>query len=249
MKIAKKILITAALILAAAVAGFVIWGSNPLQSMPEALNALQSTQQVNVYTSPWFEFAPASKKPTARFILYPGARVDPRAYAPAARAIAEQGYLVIVPAMPLNFAIFGGNKAAEIITAHPEVIHWAMGGHSLGGVMAFSYSKQHEDKVQGLVLLAPYPAESDDLSQSGLKVSSIFAGQDGLATEAKVNSSRPLLSADTDWVDIAGGNHAQFGWYGEQPGDNPAEISHQAQQDQIVAAVIQLLSTLDKNLI
>jgi dienelactone hydrolase len=246
MKIAKKILISVVVLLTAAVSGFVAWGSNPLPPMPEALNALQSTQQVNVRTSPWLEFAPATAKPSAALILYPGARVDPRAYAPTARAIAAQGYLVIVPAMPLNFAIFGGNIAGEIMAAHPEILHWALGGHSLGGVMASSYSKQHEDQIQGLVLLASYPAGSDDLSQSSLKVSSIFASQDGMATEAKIDSSRPLLPADTAWVEIIGGNHAQFGWYGEQPGDNPAEISHQSQQDQIVAAVIQLLSNLDK---
>jgi hypothetical protein len=80
-----------------------------------------------------------------------------------------------------------------------------------------------------------------------LKVTSIFASQDGLATKDKIDASRPLLPATTDWVEISGGNHAQFGWYGLQPGDNPASISHQAQQDQIVAAVVKLLSSLDKN--
>ena len=38
-------------------------------------------------------------------------------------------------------------------------------------------------------------------------------------------------------VEIQGGNHAQFGNYGPQKGDLPAEISAQEQQSQTVAAI------------
>ena len=48
----------------------------------------------------------------------------------------------------------------------------------------------------------------------------------------------------TAWVAIEGGNHAQFGWYGPQRGDNPASISREAQQEQIVRATLALLSSL-----
>jgi len=215
--------------------------------MPEALNALQSSAQVSVRTTPWLEFTPAGAQPRAGLILYPGARVDPRAYAPMARAIAESGYLVVVPQMPLNFAIFGADKADAIIAAHPEISQWVLSGHSLGGVMASTYARQNPQRVKGLILLAAYPAGSDDLSQSDLKVSSIFASLDGLATPDKVTSARPLLPPTTDWVEITGGNHAQFGWYGEQPGDQAALISRQAQQEQLVSAALQLLASLNKD--
>ena len=46
------------------------------------------------------------------------------------------------------------------------------------------------------------------------------------------------------WVEIDGSNHAQFGWYGEQPGDGKATISHLEQQEQIVAATAELLEVL-----
>jgi hypothetical protein len=45
---------------------------------------------------------------------------------------------------------------------------------------------------------------------------------------------------------IEGGNHAQFGWYGDQAGDLPAEISREVQQEQIVAASIALLARVDR---
>ena len=182
MKIAKRILLIALVAILVGAVGFVIWGSIALQPMPEALNALNSNAQVSVSTSPWLEFSPIGKKPTTGFILYPGAKVDARSYAPEAQAIAQKGYLVVIPAMPLNLSFFGGNKAADIIAAHPEIIHWALGGHSLGGVSAASFSNQHLDQVQGLILLASYPAGGDDLSQTGLKVTSIYASEDGLAT-------------------------------------------------------------------
>ncbi|MFN2217904.1 MAG: alpha/beta hydrolase, partial [Anaerolineae bacterium] len=41
------------------------------------------------------------------------------------------------------------------------------------------------------------------------------------------------------------GNHAQFGWYGAQSGDNPATISHEEQLQETVAATLALLATLD----
>jgi hypothetical protein len=63
--------------------------------MPEALATLQSDVQVQVETDPWLIFSPVDGKPVVGLVLYPGGRVDPRAYAPAARAIAAEGYLVV----------------------------------------------------------------------------------------------------------------------------------------------------------
>ena len=101
------------------------------------------------------------------------------------RPLAEKGYLVVVPPMPLNLAVFGVNAADEVIKSYPEIKHWAVGGHSLGGSMAASYARAHLDKIQGLVLWASYPAGSDDLSKTSLKVGSIYAANDGLATPGK----------------------------------------------------------------
>ena len=69
-----------------AVAGFVIWANSGPAPMPEALAALQSDETVQVETEPWLTFQPVGDEPTTGLILYPGGRVDPRAYAPTARA-------------------------------------------------------------------------------------------------------------------------------------------------------------------
>lgn len=225
-------------------AGFVIWAETPAQPMPEALAALESDAQVTVTSEPWLTFQPTTGEPTTAFIFYPGGRVDYRAYSPTAHRIAAQGYLVIIVPMPLNLAVFGINRAQDVQTAYPQIRHWAIGGHSLGGSMAARFARTHPAAVQGLALWASYPAASDDLSGADLRVVSIYATQDGLATGEKIDASRRLLPADTTWVQITGGNHAQFGWYGQQAGDNPASISRSDQQDQVVAATLALLERL-----
>ena len=225
-------------------AGFVVWGETPAQPMPEALTALQSDAQVTVTSGQSLVFTPVTSQPTTGFIFYPGGRVDDRAYAPAAHQIAAQGYLVVIVPMPLNLAVFGVNAAHDVQAAYPEIRHWAIGGHSLGGAMAATFAKTHPGAVQGLALWAAYPASSDDLSQSGLHVVSISGSQDGLTTGEKIDASRPLLPADTTWVQISGGDHAQFGWYGNQAGDNPASISRSDQQAQIITATLSFLEDL-----
>ena len=60
------------------------------------MTPLQSDAQVTVTNGKWLIFEPAAVQPETGFILYPGGRVDYRAYAPQAHAIAAQGYLVVI---------------------------------------------------------------------------------------------------------------------------------------------------------
>ena len=53
------------------------------------------------------------------------------------------------------------------------------------------------------------------------------------------NDSHDSLPADATFVVIDGGNHAQFGSYGFQPGDHEASISPQEQRAQTVNATIE----------
>jgi hypothetical protein len=233
-------------LLVLAIAAFVIWGYTPAQPLPESLGALHSDSRVIVETNHWITFQPTGSHPATGFIFYPGARVDPRAYAPAAHAIAEQGYLVVIVPMPLNLAVFSPGAAAEVIAAYPGIQTWAVGGHSLGGAMAANFVYTHPDSVQGLILWASYPASNNDLSQYHIRVASISATLDGLSTPEKIAASKLILPADTVWVVIDGGDHAGFGWYGPQSGDNPATITREEQQAQIVAATLALLGAISK---
>ena len=67
---------------------------------------------------------------------------------------------------------------------------------------------------------------------------------DGLATVEEIRQSAALLPAATEFVAIEGGNHAQFGSYGAQEGDNPAAIPAAEQQAQAAAATVAALDAL-----
>lgn len=246
MKTWTKILLAIVVVLLLAVAAFVIWAMTPLGPMPEALAALESDAAVQVTTEPWYTFQPTQAATTTGLIIYPGGRVDPRSYAPTARAIAEQGYPVVIVPMPLNLAVFGAGKAADVIAAMPEVERWAIAGHSLGGAMAANFIASNPEAADGLVLWAAYPAGSDDLSGlAGLTATSIYGTADGVASMEDVLAGAALLPPDTVWVPIEGGNHAQFGWYGPQSDQDIATISREEQQAQIVAATVATLERVD----
>lgn len=224
--------------------GSLLWLGIPVGPMPDVQVALQSDDQVEVLDGNWLVFRPKGINPDTGLIFYQGSRVATRSYAPAAHAIAAKGFLVVIPQMPLNQAVFAPDTAAEVIGRYPAVQHWAIGGHSLGGAMAARFAYQNQDVIQGLVLWASYPASSDNLSSSTMQAVSISGTLDGLATPEKIAASRALLPSDTLWIAIDGGNHAQFGWYGDQPGDHPATILREKQQAQTIEATITLLKNI-----
>ncbi len=243
----RKHLIRFALVLLGLLAvlaiGFLVWAGTPARPMPEVFEQVPRLKEAG-HGARWWAFMPPESTPQVGLILYPGGRVDARAYAPLAQAIAEQGFLVVVVRMPLNLAVFDPDAAMKVMTAYPEIKHWAVGGHSLGGAMAARFVAAHPGIVEGLVLWAAYPAASDDLSRLRVRVVSIAGSRDGLATPEKIQASAALLPADTIWVVIEGGNHAQFGWYGDQAGDLPPTLSRQQQQEEIVRATVSLLEQL-----
>ncbi len=239
-----KILLGILLAIAVVLAGFVIWAETPSSPMPEAYAALKSDMQVTVSICNWLIFAPTSSNISTGFIIYPGGRVDFRSYAPLAHSIAAEGYLVVIPLMPLNLAVFGVGTAKDIIKSWSSITSWAIGGHSLGGTMAAQFAYENPSMVKGLVLWAAYPASGTDLSKSNLFVTTIHGSNDGLVSTTQIDDSLKLLPPSTIRVEITGGNHAQFGWYGNQAGDNTATITRENQQNQTRTATLQLLEKL-----
>jgi predicted esterase len=244
MKIVKRVLPGLLAVLATGILGFIVWASFAAQPTDAALQALKSDKSVSVSQEGGFiTFSPAGETPSTGFIFYPGGRVDHRAYAPLLREIAARGYFVALLDVRLNLAFFDINAADEVISKYPEVGHWAVGGHSLGGVAASSYGSKHADFIDGIVLWASYPAD-DSLKTSGVRVVSIYGTLDGLATLDKIKASEGLLPDDAEYVAIEGGNHSQFGAYGFQDGDNPASIAAEEQWNLVADATANFLEKL-----
>lgn len=231
--------------LAFATGAFLWWASTPLGPSAEALDALEPTDEVAVeIAEDWIAFTPTDAVSRAGVIIYPGGRVDYRSYAPLARSVAELGYVVVVPEMPLSLAVLDPDAADRVIAAYPDVLLWGVGGHSLGGAMAASYAESNPGAVGALFLLAAYPASGTDLSDNDIAVASLFGTKDGVLSESSMEESVELLPESTTFEPIEGGNHAQFGWYGPQPGDNDALISAEEQQARAAEAIALLMRPL-----
>lgn len=174
---------------------------------------------------------------TTGIIMYPGGKVSYEAYAPLMASLSQEGYHTYIIEMPLDLAVLGRDRANQVIKDHPEITDWYIMGHSLGGVMAASYANHH-DTIKGLILLAAYPQEKDDLSGKPLKVLSLLGDHDGLVDKETFENSRNLLPEETTMFFLIGGNHAYMGSYGEQRKDLKADISEKQQRSLIVDAII-----------
>ncbi len=171
-------------------------------------------------------------------IFYPGAKVEYTAYLPLLSELADQGIDCFLIKMPCNLAFFGQNKAKKIMDSY-EYDHWYLSGHSLGGAMAASYASGHLESLNGLVLLAAYPTKS--LKSDSFSVLSLYGSEDGVLNMEKMEEGKAYMPVDYAEVCIEGGNHAQFGNYGEQKGDHAADISREEQQAQTVEAILKMM--------
>ncbi|MBN1249629.1 MAG: alpha/beta hydrolase [Anaerolineae bacterium] len=187
-------------------------------------------------------FRPSAPAGTG-LIYYPGGLVEPEAYAATAQGVADAGYLVVIPKMPLNLAFTGINRADGIRADFPEIETWVIGGHSLGGAMAAEYAKSNVDSVDGLIMFASYPANNEDFVDFPVPILSVIGSNDPGAPQQDAFYQTVRESAQR--VIIEGGNHRQYADYAFQRDDGIATISAAEQQRQIVAATVRFLDELD----
>lgn len=171
-------------------------------------------------------------------VFYPGAKVDYKAYLPLAVKCANQGIMFVIVKMPLDYAFNRINAAKKIYKKYPQIQNWYVGGHSLGGAMAASFISQNEN-FDGLVLLAAF--STHDLSQKNIDVLSVYGSNDKVLGMASYQKYRSNLPENFEELVIEGGNHAQFGNYGEQKGDGQASITAEEQQNLTVDAICKMI--------
>ncbi|MCI8992392.1 MAG: alpha/beta fold hydrolase [Eubacterium sp.] len=167
-------------------------------------------------------------------IFYPGAKVEYTAYLPLFTNLAEQGIDCFLLKMPGNLAVFGKNRADDVLENY-EYESWILAGHSLGGAMAASYASEHPKELDGLILLAAYPTKS--LTAGQLFVQSIYGSEDWVLNMQKLEDGRQYMPENYSEICINGGNHAGFGAYGEQKGDGKAKINREEQWEKTVDAI------------
>ena len=176
-------------------------------------------------------------------VFYPGARVEAAAYSPLMMKLAENGTDCFLCRLKYNFAMLDAEAAEDVrsgaAAGNNSYRRWYLGGHSLGGVTAAGLVAQDEAADEtpdwdGIVLLAAYPT-----TPITVPAILIYGTNDGIVEPEEYGriGEDGLWPEDFTEVRLEGGNHAQFGDYGEQNGDNKAELLFDEQIDQTVAAI------------
>lgn len=237
----KRAALVAAVVLAVALAGFVVWAQvyyhagEVSRSMAAAGVAEPGGVAVQDEDSC---IAVGDESAAYGLILYPGAKVDPVAYVPLAAKLADRGVFCVIAKMPFNLAILDADAADELIDAYSNVAHWWVGGHSLGGVRAAAWAESHADRVEGVALLASYGSER--LTEMGLSIVDVCGSNDDVVNRDSLGRFTELLPAGSV-CEIRGGNHAGFGDYGPQSGDGAATITADEQQELAARAVAEAM--------
>lgn len=235
----KSIIIILSILLLGTIS-FILWANNNYKPTAEAMSILKNEDTIDISEDEFITFIPKNKEINKGFIFYPGGKVSEEAYSLLAKGIADEGYLVVIVPMPLDLAVFSPNKAEKVVEKYSDIDVWAIGGHSLGGVMASKFASENNN-IKGLALYASYPS-GDELKDKEIEVVSIYGSEDGVADLEKIRKAN--LPKNSTLFEIKGGNHAQFGSYGEQEGDNKATISSEEQIKEAVDITVKMLEKL-----
>ena len=218
------------LILATAVILFIACGiyvNDYYHADMDAIEAFAVENPVEMWSDTEGNLVFESEHATAGFIFYPGGKVEYTAYIPLMKALASEGILGVLVEMPFQLAVLDIDAAKGIPEQYPQIEHWYMGGHSLGGSMAAAYLEEKTEEFEGLILLGSYSAT--DLSETDLSVLSIYGSEDLVMNREKYETSKENLPAEFSEVILEGGCHAYFGMYGAQDGDGTPELSNEEQ--------------------
>lgn len=224
----KRILICLFTVILLCTTGFYIYASDYYHSKDYEVSNIEIKQQDNYKV-----YGDTDSK--TGFIFYPGGKVEAKSYEPILTSLSEKGVCVVLVEMPFNLAVLDSNAADKVMSQFNNIENWYIGGHSLGGAMAASYAAKHQDKLKGVVLLAAYPTKELDIP-----VLSIYGSEDGVLNRQKYKEYIVKVNNLSEII-IDGGNHAQFGNYGEQSGDNKPKISSEKQWNQTTKEMLNFI--------
>lgn len=209
------------------------------------LRALESSETVTVTQSEKLvTFTPTKNPKSIGYVFLPGGNVAFETYAPLVRRIAESGVFVAIPKVALNLAIADQNAPDRVFNVYGDKYeNWFVGGHSLGATVACFYAKEKYNKMVGLILFDGFATKGKPLYDLPLNMLSVESGIKSSKKWKAFNDAEQYNPKDTEYYVVQGGNHRQFGDYGEiQPFDTVATITREEEQNIAAAAVVDYLS-------
>ncbi|SDH23333.1 alpha/beta hydrolase [Agrococcus jejuensis] len=243
-RVVRIVGIAVAGVLVLAIVGGLVWAGTPYRAEAAGLAAAEADARITVADEgDVVVLSPAAEASTTLegqgIVFFAGARVDAAAYVATFRDVAAAGATVVLVRPILNLAIVELRPLSTFTDAVPGVESWSVGGHSMGGVRACTYAE--DDAVQALVLLASYCSLGDLSGRDDLTVLSITGSRDGVLRQDAADEARDLLPDDAVFVELEGVNHAQFGDYGAQPGDDEATVAGDEAHAEIAATIVDAL--------
>lgn len=240
----RRIALVVVVLLAGAI-GYFVW---TVQTRDLPAGTLVSSATVTVVpTSYGYVIDPAQRTQLAGMVFLAGAFIGADAYVPFARSLAELGHPVRVVGLEMGVAQLPGQQdrlygtVASLLSAERP---WAVGGHSLGSAYAALFALAHRNDIHGLFMTGTgYPYS--DLTSLRIPVIIMAGSNDGVVNFRNDPARAGNLPPRATQLRIAGGNHAQFGYYGPQIMDGTATISRTNQQAQMSAAALSLLQDID----
>lgn len=190
------LVLSAVLLLLAIFAGVFFWYvSDYYRAEDVALEVLAQSDGISTQENLTI-LSPSYQSDTA-IIFYPGAKVEAEAYLPLLNQIRQTGVTCILVDMPFHMAIFDSDAAEDVMAQFPQIEHWYLAGHSMGGAMASKFAAEHPDEVDGLILMGAY-------------IYGDYPDEDTLTIYGSFNQSvEDNIDYTENIVEIEGGNHAQ----------------------------------------
>lgn len=229
-KILKRLILLFLIVLIILVGGFYVYTLDYYRTDPSVSSEMATNTHLQV-NGRVTTFMPDNPNGVG-LIFYPGGKVEYSAYYEILEGIRQSGVTVYLVKMPFNLAVFNINAADSIIEDEDQIESWLIMGHSLGGAMASSYASDHQDQIDGLILLGAYIYGDFPVDRT----LTIYGEFDELAKENITYSENVFM--------IPGGNHAHFGNYGIQEGDGTATISSDDQQGLALNYIFDFISGL-----
>ena len=171
-------------------------------------------------------------------VFYGGAKVEEKSYVPLLYKIAEQGVDVYLVKMPFRFAIFDVSAADSILDNKSYTNTYLM-GHSLGGVAASLCLVRTNLDYKGIIFLAAYPSQKLSNKYQAL---SIYGSKDSVLNMTMYKNHSSYFPKGYKNHVIKGGNHANYGYYGKQLGDQDSSISRKDQIDLTVSYIADFIN-------
>ena len=235
----KRIVITLVILFIAVVTGLMIYSRKPYTALSEMTDqmALIDDSSITIERNRQ-SIQYRVDNPIKNIIFVPGGLVTSNSYSYIALSLALEGYDVTIIKPLFHLAILSPNQGKRYVN---EDLDNVIIGHSLGGVVATMVASQIKD-ISTVILMGSYPIR--DITDKDTLF--ITAEYDLNMDQEAFNDSLKYVNDDTEFINIDGANHAQFGWYGPQKGDGEATISTLTQQNLVIQYILDFIENQDE---